>query len=90
MALVPKLVVGWVVFAKSIDIKEVVMFSDSSQEKLNSNYVMLSSLNHYSYCPRRCFLIYVEGVFVENEFTLDGKFLHNRVDSGIRSTHDGI
>lgn len=42
--------------------------------------VPISALNHFLYCPRRCALIHVEGVFVENAFTLDGQYQHRHVD----------
>ena len=48
--------------------------------------VLLSALNQYLYCPRRCALIHVEGVFSENAFTLEGRFLHDQADTpGVES-----
>jgi len=44
--------------------------------------VLLSALQHYSYCPRQCALIHQEQVFDENEFTLRGRRAHRRVDAG--------
>jgi CRISPR-associated exonuclease Cas4 len=43
--------------------------------------VLISELNQYLYCPRRCALIHVEGVFSENAFTLEGRFLHDQADT---------
>jgi len=43
--------------------------------------VMISALNQYVYCPRRCALMHVEGVFEENQFTLEGSILHSRTDT---------
>lgn len=43
--------------------------------------VLLSALNQFLYCPRRCALIHVEGVFNENAFTLEGRFLHDQADT---------
>lgn len=43
--------------------------------------VLISALNQYLYCPRRCALIHVEGVFSENAFTLEGRFLHDQADT---------
>jgi CRISPR-associated exonuclease Cas4 len=40
----------------------------------------LSAINQYLYCPRRAFLIHVEGVFVDNEHTLLGDQAHEHVD----------
>lgn len=43
--------------------------------------IPLSALNQYSYCPRRCFLIHVEGEFADNVHTISGTLEHERVDS---------
>jgi len=40
----------------------------------------LSALNQFVYCPRRCALIHVEGVFKENLYTVEGRLVHSRVD----------
>jgi len=40
--------------------------------------VMISALQHHSYCPRQCALIHVEKVFDENLYTLRGKRVHER------------
>jgi CRISPR-associated exonuclease Cas4 len=45
-------------------------------------WVPISALNHYTYCPRRCALIHVEQTFIENQYTVDGKSLHEQVDEG--------
>jgi CRISPR-associated exonuclease Cas4 len=47
-----------------------------------SDYIMLSALQHYLYCPRQCALIHLEQVWVENRFTAEGRVLHERADSG--------
>lgn len=44
--------------------------------------VMLSALQHFSYCPRQCALIHLEHVWDENLFTLKGQAAHVRADSG--------
>lgn len=44
--------------------------------------VLISAIEHYSYCPRQCALIHVEQTYDENLFTLRGKIAHERVDSG--------
>jgi CRISPR-associated exonuclease Cas4 len=45
-----------------------------------SDLVMISALEHYSYCPRQCALIHLEQTFDENIYTLQGHMLHERVD----------
>jgi len=42
--------------------------------------IPISSLNHYSYCPRRCYLIHIEGEFDDNIHTARGSAEHERVD----------
>lgn len=54
------------------------------------NQVMISAVEHYSYCPRQCALIHVEQVYDENLFTLRGSMAHERVDEPTERTEDGI
>lgn len=42
--------------------------------------IMISALEHYSYCPRQCALIHLEHLFDENIYTLRGRLAHERVD----------
>lgn len=41
--------------------------------------IMISALNQYLYCPRRCALIHIEQVWEENRFTAEGRIMHERV-----------
>ncbi len=43
-------------------------------------YLPIRMLNEYTYCPRLFHLMHVEGRWEDNEFTLDGKQAHRRVD----------
>lgn len=52
-------------------------------------FVFLSALNQYDYCPRRCYYIVVENVFLDNEHTVEGTLQHARANSGEISTRDG-
>ncbi|MDQ3508970.1 MAG: CRISPR-associated protein Cas4 [Actinomycetota bacterium] len=52
--------------------------------------VMISALEHFSYCPRQCALIHVESVFDENLYTLRGRRIHERADSSETSFEDGV
>lgn len=52
--------------------------------------VMISALQHYSYCPRQCALIHQEQTFTENVYTLRGRRVHERVDQPGSSIEDGI
>jgi CRISPR-associated exonuclease Cas4 len=51
--------------------------------------VMISALNQYQFCPRRCALMHVEGIWHDNEHTLVGSLLHDHSDSpGYETTGD--
>src|SRR5437016_10838232 len=52
--------------------------------------IMISALEHYSYCPRQCALIHVEQTFDENIYTLRGTLAHERVDLSIVRHEDDI
>lgn len=47
--------------------------------------ISISSLNHYDYCPKRAWYIFVTGEFVENVHTVEGTLLHKRTDSSERT-----
>ena len=48
---------------------------------MTDNYLAISSLQHYAYCPRQFALIHIEQVWDENRFTAEGRILHKRVDT---------
>lgn len=52
--------------------------------------VLVSAIEHYSYCPRQCALIHIEKVFDENLFTLRGRRAHERADTPEECLEDGI
>jgi CRISPR-associated exonuclease Cas4 len=54
------------------------------------DYIMLSAIQHYVFCPRQCALIHVEGYWAENRFTARGKIMHERVDSGENESRQGV
>jgi CRISPR-associated exonuclease Cas4 len=43
------------------------------------DYIPLAALNHYDYCPHRCWRMFCAGEFVDNQFTIEGTGLHDRV-----------
>lgn len=55
------------------------MLSEKNYE--TDDLVMLSALNHYIYCPRRCALIHIEQIWSENLFTAEGRIMHDKADS---------
>ena len=52
--------------------------------------IMLSALQHYSYCPRQCALIHQEQTFDDNVHTVRGHLAHERVDSGESGMEYGV
>jgi CRISPR-associated exonuclease Cas4 len=52
--------------------------------------VLLSMLQHYSYCPRQCGLIHLESIFDENIYTLRGRAVHRNVDVPGSALRDGV
>ncbi len=52
--------------------------------------IMLSALQHRSYCPRQCALIHVEQAFDDNVFTMRGNAAHERVDDPGFETFEGV
>lgn len=52
--------------------------------------VPVSALQHYLFCPRQCALIHVERFWAEDGATMDGRLLHERVDSGKPDRRAGV
>ncbi|MFH1310161.1 MAG: CRISPR-associated protein Cas4 [Candidatus Omnitrophota bacterium] len=42
------------------------------------DFIQLSALQHYVFCPRQCALIHIEQVWVENLWTAEGRVMHER------------
>ena len=45
-------------------------------------YIQLSSIQHYIFCPRQCGLIHIDALWSENMFTARGRIMHEKSDSG--------
>jgi CRISPR-associated exonuclease Cas4 len=54
------------------------------------DFIQLSALQHYAYCPRRCALIHMEMAWAENQATAEGRIMHERVDSGKTETRGDL
>lgn len=51
-------------------------------------FIPLSALQHYLYCPRQCALIHLEQQWAENRHTAEGRLLHDRADTpGVERRH---
>ncbi len=45
----------------------------------------LSALQHFVFCERRAALVFTEGLWAENQFTIEGTQLHERADDASQS-----
>ena len=67
-----------------------------NKDMLNSTFydegdlVMISALQHYLFCPRRCALVHIEQQWQENKFTAEGRVLHERVHGGGREARKAM
>jgi CRISPR-associated exonuclease Cas4 len=43
------------------------------------DYIAIAALNQYAYCPHRCWRMFCLGGFVDNQYTVEGTHLHERV-----------
>jgi CRISPR-associated exonuclease Cas4 len=50
----------------------------------------LSGLQHLLFCERQCALIHLEQVWAENPWTIEGRHLHERVDTGPGETRGDL
>lgn len=57
---------------------------------MSSRPVPVSALNHYTYCRRRCALIHVDQLFVENVHTVRGTTEHDRASAVGDETRAGV
>ncbi|MDR2668375.1 MAG: CRISPR-associated protein Cas4 [Desulfovibrio sp.] len=48
----------------------------------DDDFIQLSAVQHYAFCPRQCALIHREMVWSENQATAEGRLLHEKADSG--------
>ena len=56
----------------------------------DADLVMISALQHYSYCPRQCGLIHLDQAWDENLYTLRGRRVHDLVDVPGGETAAGV
>jgi CRISPR-associated exonuclease Cas4 len=50
----------------------------------------LSALQHLVFCERQCALIHVEGLWVENPLTAEGRALHEASDAGLPESRGDV
>ena len=54
------------------------------------DFIQISALQHYAFCPRQCALIHVEDVWQENVYTVRGDILHEKVDTETYETRGAL
>jgi CRISPR-associated exonuclease Cas4 len=54
------------------------------------DFILISSLQHFIYCPRQCALIHVDDVWKDNLYTIRGTILHEKVDSDTHETRGNV
>lgn len=69
----------------TFNITESLMAFDETE------YVVLSALQHFVFCPRQCALIHIEQSWTENIYTLRGLRVHEKVHTpGDEAIEEGI
>jgi CRISPR-associated exonuclease Cas4 len=56
----------------------------------DDDYIMLSALQHYAFCPRQCALIHLEDAWSENLFTAEGRAMHERAHQEKYESRKGV
>lgn len=56
----------------------------------SDDFIPISALQHYLYCPRQCALIHVERLWAENRQTAEGRILHDKADTPQVERRHGI
>ncbi len=54
------------------------------------DFIPLSALQHYLYCPRQCALIHLEQQWAESVHTAQGRLLHERADKPQAARRRGV
>jgi len=54
------------------------------------DWIPLSALQHYIFCPRQCALNYVEKVWVENYLTAAGRMMHHKTEEYIKESRNDV
>lgn len=52
------------------------------------DYVPIAALNQYAYCPHRCWRMFCAGEFTDNQYTIEGTSLHDRVHTLSQNLRD--
>lgn len=56
----------------------------------DDDFIQLSALQHFVFCPRQCALSYIEQIWEENLLTAEGGIMHNRAHKEESEMRDGV
>ena len=54
------------------------------------NFIPLSALQHFVFCPRQCALIHIEQIWQESGLTAEGRIMHERVHEEHRESRGNV
>jgi CRISPR-associated exonuclease Cas4 len=54
------------------------------------DFIQLSALQHFAFCPRQCALIHIEQVWDENRMTAEGRIMHEKVHEQDRESRGNV
>ena len=57
---------------------------------IEDDFIQLSSLQHFVFCPRQCALIHIEQLWSENVLTAEGRIMHDKVDTANREARGNV
>jgi CRISPR-associated exonuclease Cas4 len=57
---------------------------------VDQDTIPLSALQHYLFCPRQCALIHVEQAWAENQYTAEGRVLHEATSAAGTEKRRGV
>lgn len=57
---------------------------------LDDDFLQLSALQHFIFCPRQCALIHIEQIWSENLFTAEGRVMHDKAHKEEFETREGV
>lgn len=55
-----------------------------------TEYISIAALNQYAYCSHRCWRMFCIGEFIDNQYTIEGTSLHDRVHTFGEENRDEI
>jgi CRISPR-associated exonuclease Cas4 len=57
---------------------------------LDDDFIQISALQHFLFCPRQCALIHIEQIWAENLFTAEGRIMHDKAHEEQFETRGGV